>query len=131
MAKIDFGADVSTFPDLNVRGTQVKDTKSVAECSLRRLTTPNASLSYDRDAGYDLRDLLNEDLDEADLRRHETLAAIELEKDERVRTATVSLSLDPSTFTLKVRVTGVLIDDRAFDFTAAVTAISAEFLKTS
>lgn len=126
---IDYGADVSTFPDLNVTGQQVSDTRSVVECCLRRLITPNGSLSYDRDFGYDLRDLLNDDLTDAELRRYEARIAIELEKDERVRSADASLAWDVSRpFVLKVRVTAVLIDDRAFDFTAAISSIGAELM---
>jgi hypothetical protein len=127
----EFGADVSTFPDLNVTGQKIDETKSVAECVLRRWVTPAGSLSYDRDAGYDLRDLLNDDLTASDLRRHSSRAAIEAEKDERVRSMTVSMTLDPSTFRLVVRARGVLINDREFSFTAAITQISAEFLTTS
>ena len=128
---IDFGTDVSTFPDLDVRGTQIKDTRSVAECCLRRLMTPNGTLEYDAEAGYDLRDLLNDDLADSDLRKHEALAAIEVEKDERIRSASVSLSLDASTFTLSVRITGVLVDNRPFALTAAITQISSDILKAS
>jgi len=127
----DLGTDVSTFPDLNVRGQSIEDRATVAECCLRRLMTPNASLSYDTEAGYDLRDLLNEDLAERDLRRHETLAAIEVEKDERIKSAKVSLSLEPSTFTLTVRIAGLLIDNRTFDLTAAITTISASVLSNT
>ncbi len=127
---IDLGADVSTFPDLNVTGQQTLDARSVAECTLRRWLTAAGSLAYDRDAGYDLRDLLNDDLTAADLRRHEALAAIEAEKDERVRSMTVKMTLEDG-FRLVVRARGQLINDREFSFTAAITQISAEFLASS
>jgi hypothetical protein len=127
----EYGSDVSTFPDLNVTGKTIRDTKSVAECVLRRWMTPNGSLSYDPEAGYDLRDILNDDLDASDLRRHESMAAIEAEKDERVRSCRVSFSLDASTFTLTVRAALLLVDGRDFTFTAAISQISAEFLSST
>jgi phage baseplate assembly protein W len=126
---IDFGADVSTFPDLDVRGTEISDVRSVVEASLRRLITPNGSLEYDRDFGYDLRDLLHDDLTETDLRRHEMRVALELEKDERVLSAEASIAFDEERpFVLLVRVTAVLVDDREFSFTGAISTISAELL---
>jgi hypothetical protein len=128
MATEEFGADVSTFPDLDVTGRGIKDTRSVAECVLRRWSIPHGSLSYDPDAGYDLRDLLNEDLDDSDLRKHEVGAALEAEKDERVRSMSVSMALDPRTFRLTVKARGVLVDGRDFSLTASISQISVELL---
>lgn len=125
----DFGLDVSTFPDLDVQGRQISDVRSVVECTLRRLITPNGSLRYDTDFGYDLRDLLNDDLTDLELRRHAARVAIEVEKDERVRSATASLAWDPvRPFVLKIRITATLIDDRTFNLTAAISDIGAELL---
>jgi hypothetical protein len=123
-----YGADVSTFPDLDVRGIQINGPRAVAECLLRRLMTKNASIGYDTDAGYDLRDLLNEDLSDRELRRHALRASAECEKDERILSATVTLSLDRSTHRLTVRITGELVDLKTFDLTASITSISSELL---
>lgn len=120
----EFGSDLSTFPDLDVKGTQISETRSVVECCLRRLITPIGALSYDPEFGYDLRDLLNDDLTDAELVRHASRVEIEIEKDERVRSASASLAWDPvRPFTLVVRVTATLIDDRTFDFTAAISQL--------
>jgi len=126
-----YGADVSTFPDLDVRGVQIREEESVAECCLRRLGIDNGSISYDKDAGFNLRDLLNEDLSDSDLRRNEVRAAMECEKDERVRSATVSMTLDAATFTLKVRIRGVLVSGRTFALTAAISKVSVELFRNS
>lgn len=125
----EFGADISTFPDLDVKGTQISDTRSVVECSLRRLITPTGSIPYDTDFGYDLRDLLNDDLTDSDLLRHASRVELEIEKDERVRSASATIAWDPvRPFTLVVRVTATLIDDRTFNFTAAISQIDASIL---
>lgn len=124
----DYGFDVSTFPDLNVTGVAIKSKRAVAERVLRRWVTPSGSLDYDPDAGYDLRDLLNDDLTTADLRRHASLAGMEAEKDEAVQTMTVTMTFEPDSLTLKVRARGVLVDGQDMTFTASITQISADFL---
>jgi predicted HTH transcriptional regulator len=131
MALDQYGSDVSTFPDLDVTGRGISDKRSVAEAVLRRWTTEEAQLEYDRDAGFDLRDLLNEDLSASDLRRYAARAGIEAEKDERIQRMTVTMELDASKFTLTVRAVGVLLDDRDFSLTASITQISADLLEVS
>lgn len=127
----DYGFDVSTFPDLNVTGVAIESKRAVAERVLRRWMTPSGSLSYDPDAGYDLRDLLNDDLTASDLRRHASLAGMEAEKDEAVQTMTVTMAFESDSRTLKVRARGVLVDDQDIDFTASISQISAEFLSVT
>ena len=125
----DYGTDVSTFPGFDTTGRTITGARVVAEACLRRLMTPRGSLPYDLDYGYDLRDLLNEDLSAGDLRRHELAAELELEKDERIDSADVTLTLDTSTFTLSIRITGTLSNAAAFAFTLAVGQVSAAVLK--
>lgn len=131
MAVIDLGTDVSTFPDLDKTGRTISDNLALAECCLRRLTTDEGSLDYDLDFGRNLSELLNEDLDERELRREEALAAQQLELDERIATASVTLSLDRSAMKLTVKVTGELVTGRTFDFVASVNALSAELLQVN
>jgi hypothetical protein len=127
----DLGTDVSTFPDLDVTGRKITGARVVAECCLRRLTTQADTLGYDPDFGYDLRDLLNEDFSDSELRRHEARAAIEVEKDERIRRADVTLTLNHATHTLTVRITGTLISDRDFLLTLGIGQLSAEVLQVA
>lgn len=125
----DYGTDVSTFPGFDATGRTITGPRVVAEACLRRLTTRRGSLSYDPDGGYDLTDLLNEDLSASDLRRHELAAELELEKDDRITSADVTLTLDAATFTLSVRITGTLSNGAAFAFTLAISQVSAAVLK--
>lgn len=127
----DFGEDVSTFPDLDVTGNSITGLRTIAEACLRRLSTPEGSLEYDPDYGYDLRDLLNEDLDARDLRRHAARAEIELEKDERIARADVVLSLEPTTHKLTIRITGTLVNAIAFQFVLGIDAVTSDVLKAA
>ena len=124
----DLGTDVSTFPDMDATGRTISGTRALAECSLRRLTTPEGSLEYDTEFGYDLRDLVNEDLDARDLRRHQTRAEMQLELDERIRSASVTLTLNTATSTLMVRVSGTLVTGSDFAFVLAIDKVSSTVL---
>lgn len=126
----DYGADVSTFPDLDVTGNAIGGVRSIAECTLRRFMTEEASIDYDRKFGRNIRDLLNGDFTQRELRREESRLANQAEEDERIRRADVTLTLDEARHTLKLRVTGELTDsNNDFDFVLAITAVSAEVLK--
>lgn len=127
----DYGTDISTVPVVDMTGRTISGVRVVAECCLRRLTTPEGWLFYDPTFGYDLRALLNEDLDDADLRHHQLGAANQLELDERILSASVSLSLNKETFTLTVRITGTLSDASSFDFVIAIDKVSADILKVN
>jgi hypothetical protein len=129
MATTTFGTDVSTFPGLDVNGRQISEARAMAEWALRCLTTAPGDLSYDPEWGHDLRDLLNEDLDDRDLRRHESLSETALERDERVARADVQLSLEKSTFTLTVRIGGTLVTGRKFNLVLAIDQVTASVLK--
>ncbi len=127
----DYGQDVSTFPDLDVTGRTISGARCVAECTLRRLTTEEGTLDYDRDFGRDIRDLLNADVTPKEIRREEIRVANEIEKDERVLRADVTMTLDEQKQTLTIRVGGELVDAESFDFVLAITAVSAEILKAA
>lgn len=128
---VDFGTDVSTFPVFDVTGRTISGVRAVAECSLRRFTTPHGSLEYDPDFGRDMRDLLNDDFDDADLPAEAGAAEAELEKDERVLTANVTLDLDRSASSLTLSAGGTLADGRPFQFVLAIADVSSDILKAS
>lgn len=127
----DYGRDVSTFPDLDVTGREIEDVRAIAECTLRRFTTEEGSVDYDRSFGRDIRDLLNEDMTERDARREERRLANQAEFDERILRADVSLTLIAREHKLKIRVTGELADGREFSFLLAISKVSAEVLEAA
>lgn len=124
---MSYGQDVSTFPDFDDTGRTISEKRAVAECLLRRYTTPNGWLDYDPSFGLDLRDLLNEDLDANDMRRIQVLAKLEALKDERIDDVEVTVSLESSV--LKIRIVGTLADDAGgFEFVLAIDKVSASVL---
>lgn len=122
----DYGSDISTFP-FDGTGRRITGARVVAEACLRRLMTQSGTLSYDPEYGVDLRWLLNEDLDASDLRLAESMAKFELEKDDRIRRANVSLALADNKLT--VRIAGELADRESFAFTLGIDSVSASVLE--
>jgi len=66
---------------------------AVAHAVARRFVTPNGSLGWDGDAGHDIRDYLNDDLDTSQLSAIAARVRLEALKDERVETAKAQASL--------------------------------------
>lgn len=128
---VDFGSDVSTFPETDMTGRMVDGRRATAECLLRRYMTPYGSLPYDEDFGCDLRVLLNDDLDDGDLRHLESVASAEALKDERILTASVTMTLNKQESKLSVRIAGTLSDRSSFDFVLAIGNVTAEVLKVN
>jgi hypothetical protein len=81
------GQDIST-PSYMAKGNQC-----VAEAILRRWTTPRGALIDDPNYGFSVIDLVSDDLSKRDIAYAQQQLAQEAEKDERVRSASVVLSL--------------------------------------
>ena len=124
----DFGQDVSTFPVTDMTGRTISGPRVVVECLLRRYTTPNGKLFYDRRFGFDLRYLLNGDFEDRELRMAEVSAVNEALKDERVESAFATFDLDTKASKLTVRIGGVLVDGQTFDAVLAIGQVTAEIL---
>jgi phage baseplate assembly protein W len=65
----------------------------VAEAILRRWTTPRGALIDDPNYGWDVMDLVSDDLGPADTQHAQQQLAAEAQKDERVQRARVTLTL--------------------------------------
>lgn len=97
----DLGTDVRSLfasgsVDLDPYFRVISGTTAVAQAVARRFLTPAGSLPWDQDAGMDLRDLLLEGLDRAQLPAIASMVRAEALKDERVDTATADASLSAS-----------------------------------
>lgn len=128
----NYGSDVSTFPVTDMTGRTIVGPRVVAEMLLRRYTTRAGKLRYAPDFGRDVRDLLNADLDETDLRFEEALLEREGLKDERIADLDVTLTLDARTSTLRIRADGFLSDGgEPFAYVLEVSALTAKILEGS
>lgn len=81
----DYGRDLWCLNDLDPAGAEVSGLQCLAQALYRRLITVRGTLIGDRNYGYDLTQLLNDDLSAADLPRIAASVDAEFLKDERVK----------------------------------------------
>jgi hypothetical protein len=125
-----YGSGIGGVDDLDPAFAILDDRTSTALDLVRRLSTPRGSLPWAPDDGLDLRAYLNADLDSAELNALRTEIVHELEKDERVASATVDLNLDSASSTLRL---SIACDGAAgpFSFVVAASALGVTFLGVS
>lgn len=88
----DFGDDIGGVLDVDDNLSVVGGPTALAQAALRRLSTNRGSLFYDSEYGYSLSARVNDTVDERAI--FETTAGVraELERDERVLTADVTVT---------------------------------------
>jgi len=118
-----------TGQDLSSPAVMASGNRCVAEAILRRWTTNQGDLIDDPNYGRNLIDLLSRPLSPGQLAYEQQQAAAEAKKDERVKSATVTLSLS---------IAGVLMIDATlvtangpFHLVASVSAVSVQLLLVS
>jgi hypothetical protein len=136
----DYGRDVSTFLtnpieetlDLDPNFTLITGTQAVAEAVSRRLVTPRGALAYDPDFGTDLRDWLEQDVEESGT-AFAIASAIESEclKDERVSSAEAEATYDSEARRFDTRVAIELVSGQVFRLTLSIDAVTASVLKVT
>lgn len=87
---MDLGTDLSALPDLSF--SLKSGRANLVEALARRLMTPRGGLFYDLNYGFDLRAYLQEDINPQTVFELESLVAVELQKDQRVLAAEVTVS---------------------------------------
>lgn len=92
----NFGTDVSTVPDLWADMRVTSGTRLVSECVYNRYRTPRGSLKDDLNCGYDLSQLLDDDINTSDLGSITAKVQAEAVKDERVQSCAANVTLDAS-----------------------------------
>lgn len=122
----DYGADVSTYPDLDVSGLWLTGGRVVAEACVRRLETPTGLLSWEPSAGYDLRAWMHRGYQARELALLGARVAQECEADERVLRANVDVM--PLGEGLRISVELVLSDASSFAFTLAIDSVNFNVL---
>lgn len=122
----DFGTDLSCVTDLSEDCRPVSGQLLVCQAIARRLSTPRGRLIDDPNYGYDLTDSLNDDMGPADIAEIQAGATAECLKDERVLSATVTVTL-PSTGELTI-VINLDLGEGPFDLTLAVKDTAVEII---
>lgn len=128
---IDYGTDVSTYPDLDPLFQIISGKQVLAEALLRRYQTPRGGLWYDPDYGLDIRLWLNEsfDTDSASLDRLAASIEAEAMKDERVGAASVAVELNLATSYLTITARVQPRDAVAFELVLGVSRLTVELLR--
>lgn len=112
----DFGTCWSAGPYLTQPATLASGKRVVGEAVARRWSTPRGRLLDDPNYGTDVTDAVNADLSPSDIKRWQTQLAQEAEKDERVLSCTVTVTLIDGVLT----VTGA-VDTADGPFTLVLT----------
>src|SRR6185503_16253832 len=100
----DFSASLDGVTDIGARFTYATGFRNLGNCLARRLITPRGSLSWDLDAGTDVRTFLNHgDTPQA---RFAVAAAVNDEclKDERVDSCSTDATFGEDTLTLTISI---------------------------
>ena len=128
---IDFGLDLSCVSDLEEEGRVVTGALLLGQALVRRWMTPRGMLLGSPDYGTDLREFLNEDVDELTLIRIKSEARAEALKDERV----IDVTFNAATYDLT---TGRLFLEMAVEATegtltlkVAITDVTVELLEAA
>lgn len=117
------GADLS-MPSYMASGNQV-----VAEAILRRWSTSRGQLIDDPNYGYNVMDLVSDDLGPGDVAYAQQQLAQEAQKDERVKSASVTVTLTGAGL---LTITGAIVTAKGpFSLVVAVNAVSVKLLLVS
>lgn len=94
--------DVSTYPDLDPSFALLSERAAIAQVCARRLETPRGALRRHPDFGFDVRGYALGKVDERTRMTLRTEIAAEVVKDERVKSARVTVEFADSTLLIKL-----------------------------
>ena len=125
-----YGSDLRCTSDLRPDMAEVTgdSTLALAEAIVRRLTCPRGGLPDDPDYGIDIRSFLNRPTTADEIRALSGAVRSEVEKDDRVRTASVRLDPTSDGSQLTVRLIVVAVDPLIGQFSLTLAATSAAVL---
>jgi hypothetical protein len=123
-----YGGDLSCVQDITATLDEVDpfSVRALAEAIIRRLSTARGTLIDDFDYGLDLRGFCSRGVPASELAELAGRVRLEISKDDRIDTATVSASYAHGELRLTVRITPFDAQLGGFRLTLAVT--SAEVL---
>ena len=103
---LGYGVDLSCVDDLTEAMLEVdaNSRQGIAEHSVRMLTTERDSIPDAPGRGWNIRRLLNRAYTNSELRAQEGLAAAELEQDDRIESATVTMTITRATRSIRMHV---------------------------
>ncbi len=121
---LGYGTDISCTLDIDERMAEVdpQSTRAIAEALVRRLDTPRGALIDDADYGFALKSYANRGVTRAELLSLADRVRLEVTKDDRVSTATVTVTSSGTSLSVSIRVTP---EDPSLDTFAAVLSVTS------
>ena len=125
---MSLGVGVAGITSIGPRMQLVSEQTCLAHALCRRLITPRESLSWDLNAGTDMREYLNKGNTPANRFAAARAAKDECEKDERVQSASVDAQFSQSSLSLTI-----LIDTASgpFKLVALIDALTVSILEAA
>jgi hypothetical protein len=127
----DFGSDISLYPDLDETWTPIDGRRMLAEQILRRITTERGTLDFWPNDGIDIRDFLRDVITADTLFQNKQLLQNEIEKDERVFEAPVSMTYDQRHGDKLMISIGITTADDTFALVLSVSSLTVDALINS
>lgn len=123
----NYGIDISCVYDVDPTCREVSGNLVLGQACARRLITPRGTLIDDPNYGYDLRQLINDDLSQRDIANLSTNITQELLKDERVLAADVKITVTSAGNAIViVQITGA---DGPFQLVLSVNDVTVDLLQ--
>jgi hypothetical protein len=125
------GTDIALLGDLNPVWGLVSGFTNLGYALARRLNAVLGSLFYDLGYGFCIPDMIHQALDPADISAAQQAIAGQCLLDERVQTCAAALTLDESTGTLTINITGTIAQGVPFTFILAATGVTVALLSVN
>lgn len=123
----DYGTDVRIGKVV----TKVSGLQNLIEALVRRLSTPTGSLFWDLECGYDVRALLNSEIDLNLLEAAEKIIENQFKLDERVDDAKCFIVFNLPTSTMYLYISVTPFTDRTFNLIVSVNELTVELLDSA
>jgi hypothetical protein len=128
MSDSDLGSDWAALDDIDPYGQVVEGKACVAQGLVHRFITPRGGLFYDTSYGKDLRSYLEESLTPDRLAAIPGEVSAEAEKDERVQSATCSVSYNEKTEKLTITLI-ITTAEGPFTLVLEISKLAVELLR--
>jgi len=132
LGQVDYGSDVSTFPDLDPSFANISGTRVLGEAIARRLMTARGSLPDQPNYGTDVRTYLCEgfNLNGSTLTQMKNAIERECLQDERIASADAGMYFNPQTGVLNVTLVLGPAQGPNFQLVISVTAVTVTLLSS-
>lgn len=121
------GTDIDGIFDTGAMLSLASDLKNIGNAICRRLITPRGSLFYDLGYGFDVRSFLNMGFTPDKLATLQSQITDEVEKDERIQSADVTVDINISAMTMAITIVAE-IAERSYVLILSVDKLTAKLL---